>query len=510
MRGAPPGADVRRALFVSAFVVATAGLIYELVAGALASYLLGDSVTQFSLIIGVYLSAMGVGSYASKFIERNLLARFVEIELAVALLGGFEAPALFAAFAWTDRFQWLLFGLVASIGALVGLELPLLIRILKQSESLKDLVARVFFLDYIGALVASLVFPLLLVPQLGLFRTSLAVGILNAAVALWATTLFEGARPVIWRLRGLSAAALVALSLGLAFASEAEKTLEAGLFADPVVLQVKSPYQRIAVTHGDGDTRLFLNGALQFSTVDEYRYHEALVHPAMTSVAQPRSVLVLGGGDGMAAREVLRYASVRRVVLVDLDPEVTRLFSGRDRLSHLNGEALRDPRVEVINADAFTWLVEGDDDEAFDAVIIDFPDPNNYGLGKLYTNYFYSVLKRRLAPGAAMGIQSTSPLFSPEAYWCIARTLESEGFSVKPYHAFVPAFGEWGFLLASPAPQETRRPLPEGLRFLDEATLATLFHFPPDMARRDGPINRLDNQALVRLYEKDWRKIGGR
>ena len=194
---------------------------------------------------------------------------------------------------------------------------------------------------------------------------------------------------------------------------------------------------------------------------------------------------------------------------MDLDPEVTRLFAGRDRLSHLNGDALRDPRVEIVNADAFNWLIEAEDTR-FDAVIIDFPDPNNFGLGKLYTNYFYSLLKRRLAPGAAIGVQATSPLFSPEAYWCIARTLESEGFGVRPYHAFIPAFGEWGFLLAASGEVPPLRPLPPGLRFLDDATLATLFHFPPDMARRDGPVNRLDNQALVRLYEKDWRKIGGR
>lgn len=508
MESRPAPSGFRHVLFLSAFVIATCGLVYELVAGALASYLLGDSVTWFSLIIGTYLSAMGAGSYASKYLDRALLARFVEIEVAVALIGGFEAPLLFAGFVYSAAFKVMLFALVFMVGALVGLELPLLIRILERETSLKELVARVLFLDYIGALAASLAFPLVLVPQLGLFRTSLAIGLLNATVALGTTFVFDAAPAVLLRLRLLAGGALVVLGLSLVGAGAAEKELEARLFADPIVFSEVTPYQRLAVTHQAGDTRLFINGALQFSTVDEYRYHEALVHPAMVAVDVPRRVLVLGGGDGLAVREVLRHEGVEEVLLVDLDPAMTRIFRDRSELSQLNGAALSDARVTIVNEDAFTFLRERAKSQGyFDIAIVDFPDPNNYGLGKLYTDRFYRMLLNVLTDDGVATIQSTSPLYSPSAYWCIARTVAHSGFTIRPYHAYIPSFGEWGYILASRQADVHFGALPDGLRFLDRATLDTLFHFPPDMRVEDGPINRLDNQALVRLYEEDWREM---
>jgi len=409
-----------------------------------------------------------------------------------------------------DLFRVLLFGLVSLVGILVGLELPLLIRILERNTTLKELVARVLFLDYIGALAASLAFPLLALPKLGLFRTSLVFGLINAGVALWTTFLFEAAAPVRNRLRVMSVATLAVLLGGLVAAGPLERKLQAQLFADPVVLSQASPYQRVIVTHHDEDTRLFLNGALQFSSLDEYRYHESLVHPALAAHGEVRRVLVLGGGDGMAVREVLRWPEVEAVTLVDLDPLVTELFTSRPELVALNGGSLSDGRVSVVNADAFAWLREARDQgstDRYDAVIVDFPDPSSYSVGKLYTNHFYRLLQARMAPDGVVALQATSPLYSAEAFWCIVRTLESEALQVRPYHAYVPAFGEWGFVLAGDHLPDGFGPLPEGLRFLDRATLGTLFSFPPDMGRRDGPINRLDNQVLVRLYESDWKRM---
>ena len=181
-------------LYLNVLAIATCGLIYELLAGTLASYLLGDSVTQFSLVIGVYLSALGVGAWLSQYVDEKIARTFIEVELALALIGGASAPLLFVAFAWIDWFRILLFGVVFVIGVLVGLELPLLMRILKDHLDFNDLVSRVLTFDYIGALLASLMFPILLVPYLGLVRTSLVFGILNALVGLWGTYLL---RPIL-------------------------------------------------------------------------------------------------------------------------------------------------------------------------------------------------------------------------------------------------------------------------------------------------------------------------
>jgi spermidine synthase len=493
-----------RALFVSVFLVATCGLAFELIAGALASYLLGDSVTQFSLVIGVYLGGMGLGSWLSRHLERDLVERFVEIEVAVALLGGFEAALLYAGFALTPAFRPLLFVLVSLVGIGVGLELPLLVRILETRTTLKELVARVLALDYVGALCASLLFPLVLVPHLGLLRSSLALGMVNASVALWTTFLFESGG--VLRLRVYSAGALVLLALGLAGARAYEERIDAGLYAAPVVLSESTPYQRIVIT-GDGDeTRLYLDGNLQFASLDEYRYHEALVHPAMAAARSPSSVLVLGGGDGLALREVLKWPSVRDVTLVDLDPAMVRLFRDRPELARLNAGAFSDPRVTAVSADAFTWLqAPSQAARRWDVEILDFPDPNHFALGKLYTTTMYAAARDHLAPGGTMSVQATSAYFSRDAFWCIVRTLRHVGMDARPYHAYVPSFGEWGFVLAGGA--ATFAALPPGLKFLDADTLPRLFDFPRDMEPVDVPVNRLDNQALVQIYEAEWRAL---
>jgi spermidine synthase len=508
MRGATPAPPLAWVLYVSVLLIATCGLIYELCAGALATYLLGNSVTQFSLVIGTYLSAMGVGSYLSRFFERDLLARFVEIEIIVALVGGFEAPLLFGLFAYSTAFRLLLYGFVALVGIGVGLELPLLMRILTEHTTLKELVARVMALDYVGALVASVLFPVLLVPRLGLLRTSLVFGLVNAVVALLSTVMFAEPSFMRTRLRVMASGAIALLLLGLWGSDRWERRIEQDLFADPVVLRAISPYQHLTLTSKEGDTRLFLDGGLQFSTLDEFRYHESLVHPAMTAATRHERVLVLGGGDGLAVREVLRWPDVQQVTLVDLDPLVTDLFTDRPELAAINTRSLHDPRVEIVNADAFLWLQQ--QHEPYDVVIADFPDPNDYGLGKLYTTQFYKLVLRVLHPDGAFTVQATSPMWSPTAYWCIVRTLGEVGLTTRPYHAYIPSFGEWGFVLAArdrePLP---RHPLPAELRFLDEATLRGLFVFPKDLHRRETPPNRLDNQVLVRLYEQDWRSLQG-
>ncbi|HWQ32687.1 MAG TPA: polyamine aminopropyltransferase [Blastocatellia bacterium] len=492
-------------LFLNVLIIAVCGLVYELLAGTLASYVLGDSVTQFSLIIGIYLSAMGAGAWLSGFLERGLAAKFVEVQLGVALLGGLSAPLLFLTFSRFDQFQIVLYPLVFAIGALVGLEIPLLMRILKDLLDFKDVISRVLTFDYIGALIASLLFPLFLVPRLGLVRTSLVMGLLNAGVGLWSTWLLESSiRNRATGLRARAAIVIVLLAIGLIKADRLTSLAEDNLFADPIVYARNTPYQRIIVTRNRAGFQLFLNGHLQFSSTDEYRYHEALVHPPLMAAANPRRVLILGGGDGLALREALRYQRVESVTLVDLDPEMTKLSANFQPLAELNQNSFADRRVRVINQDAMIWLEEGG--EQFDAAIVDFPDPNTFALGKLYTTRFYRLLKARLAPGAAVSVQSTSPLFARTSYWCIIRTMEAAGFAVRPYHLSVPSFGEWGFVLARTEAFEIPARVPEGLRFLNEQSLKAMFLLPADLGPVPVEINRLDNQMLVRYYESEWKR----
>lgn len=494
-------------LFLNVLIVATCGLIYELLAGTLASYVLGDSVTQFSLIIGIYLSAMGVGSWLSGFIDKALAKRFVDIELAVAVLGGFSAPLLFITFSRVSYFYVVLYFVVFSIGVFVGLEIPLLLRILKDKIEFKQLVSRVLALDYIGALVASILFPILFVPRLGLIRTSLIFGMLNAGVALWGTWLL---RPLIKSgitgLRIRAAIVIALLLIALIKANKLTSLAEDEMFADEIVYTKDTPYQRIVITRGRAGFQLFLNGNLQFSSTDEYRYHEALVHPPMLLANNPKRVLVLGGGDGLALREVLKYPSVEKVTLVDLDPDMTRLSSRFPLLANLNKRSFDDPRVQVLNEDAFIW-VEDTSEPRYDAAIVDFPDPNSFALGKLYTTRFYRLLRTRLNDNAAISVQSTSPMFARNSYWCIVRTLEAAGFVVRPYYTAVPSFGLWGFALARTTPFEIPHNPPAGLKFLDDATLTAMFTLSSDIGPVPVEINRLDNQALVRYYEGEWRRF---
>lgn len=493
------------ALLVSVFIIASCGLVYELIAGTLASYLLGDSVTQFSTVIGAYLFAMGIGSWLSRYIVRGLIARFIQIELAVGILGGFSAPALFLIFAWGGTFRLALYALVLIIGILVGLEIPLVMRILKQQFAFKDLVSQVLTLDYLGALAVSLLFPILLAPHLGLNRTSLLFGLLNVLVAAWALWLFRDQLPQLPWLRGQCIAAILALIVGFIAADRLTALAEENLYADEIVLAHSSPYQRIVVTRWKDDLRLFLNNNLQFSSRDEYRYHEALVHPGLSTVLNARRVLVLGGGDGLAVREILRYDSVEAITLVDLDPAMTELFAQHPLLTPLNGNALNSPKVRIINTDAFQWLTQNA--ETFDFIVVDFPDPTNYSLGKLYTQTFYRLLTKHLAVNGAVVIQTTSPLYARQSFWCIVHTLQSVGLQVAPYHAYVPAFGEWGFALAT---QQTWQPpthYPPGLRFLTIDTTPLLFQFPPDMGPVETAVNRLNNQILVHYYEREWNQV---
>ena len=489
-------------LLGSVFAIATCGLIYELICGTLASYLLGDSVTQFSTVIGVYLFAMGIGSYLSRFIQRDVVALFIRLEFLIGLVGGSAAAALFLLFAEVSSFRVVLYALIVVVGTMVGLEIPLMLRILRERLEFKDLISKVFTFDYIGALAASLLFPLLLVPHLGLVRSGFLFGMINVAVGLVAVEMLRGELGAARLLRVSGWLALLLLAVGFAGSTRIMAWSEKANYVDEIIYAHSSPYQRVVLTRSNDDLRLYLNNNLQFSSRDEYRYHESLVHAGLARLPQARHVLIFGGGDGLAAREVLKYPQIDDITLVDLDAAVTGLFSQQEKLTELNGHALTSPKLHLINADAFIWLRA--QTQRYDFIIADFPDPSNFSVGKLYTTAFFDLVHRVLAPDGAMVVQCTSPYVARQAFWCVDHTLRATGFVTEPYHIYVPSFGEWGFILASATPLPTQWHFPTPLHYLNTETAAALFSFPPDMADVPAEINRLNNQALVRYFEEEW------
>ena len=494
-------------LYVTVVLVATCGLVYELVAGAVSTYLLGDSVTQLSTVIGVHLSAMGVGAWLSKYVEERVAERFVDCQIAASFVGGLGGPVLYLTFAQSSHVRLVLYLLVASTGILVGAEIPLLMRVLKRRVAFKDVVPRVLSLDYAGALLGALVFALLLLPSLGILRTGVVFGILGVVSALWGTwVLGSSLEPGPLRIRAF--VALAVLGGALAASQKIVLVADEALLLHPVAFTKQTEYQRIVLTQARSGVSLFLDGNLQFASIDEYRYHEALVHPAFSVAEKKENVLVLGGGDGLAVREILKHPEVKSVTLVDLDKGMTGLARELPLLRELNQSSLFDPRVRVVNDDAMVWITQDHEGvpRKFDVVIVDFPDPNNFALGKLYTVRFYRLLLERLAERGIVSVQSTSPLVARRSFWCVVRSIEAAGFTARPYHALVPSFGEWGFVLAGRGALPLPSHVPSGLKYLTDATVASLFDIAPDMSAVPVEVNRLNNQMLVRYYEEEWQR----
>lgn len=493
------------ALLASIVLIAAGGLICELLIATVAAYLLGNSVTQFSLTIGLFLGAMGLGSHLSQGLRQHLLDIFIRTEIALGLLGGASVALLF----WSYTLQPLYWGVflvvVISIGALTGLELPVLTRLLRRYGTLRRIIAQALAFDYIGALLGALLFPLLLLPWLGLMRTACLVGLLNLAVAAWNIRVFrhqiDAPRP-LWYACGIG---VTLLSVGFVYSLQVISLLEGQLYEDTVLHAAQTPYQRVVLTRWKDDLRLFLDGRLQFSSLDEYRYHEALVHPAMALPPVTAQVLLLGAGDGLAAREILKYPQVERLTLVDIDAQITRLAQTFPPLMQLNQQALLQPRVHLVHADAQTFLAQ--EAQLYDVIIADFPDPSVEVLAKLYTVEFYRLVKRRLAPSGVFVTQATSPFFTRQAFWCIVQTLTTAGLVVAPYHAYVPSFGDWGFVLAAPRPLPSLRlTVSVPTRFLTSETLPTLFVFGQDVQAVPVEPSTLDQPFVLRYHNQSaWQ-----
>lgn len=498
-------------LYLSILIIAVCGIVYELIIGAVSSYLWGDSVFYFSVTIGLYMSAMGLGAFVSKFIRQALFDAFVFSEILIGLLGGTSSLFLFWAYTAGDWYEFAMVAVTLLIGALVGIEIPLLIRLLEQHETLRRNVAHVLTYDYIGGLIGALLFPLVFLPVLGLIRTALVLGIMNISIAI---SNFIRHRQLLRFLAFQSICACIVLGgqIYLLLTSQTQQDLlEQRLYHDKVIFSRQTPYQQLTITRWHKDIRLFINGGLQFSSLDEYRYHESLVHVPFAAVKKNvESVLVLGGGDGLAVREVLKYPEVRKITLVDLDPEVTHIFQSAPLLTALNQGSLNHPKVRILHQDAFKFAEM--DMDFYDIILVDLPDPSHTALAKLYAREFYQFLKKRLSYAGVMVTQSTSPFFAQEAFWCIYKTLKATGFNVLPYHVEVPSFGNWGFQLASVQPLNPENLLLKEkipLRFLNAQILHTLFYFPEDLKQdlNQLKINTLFQPVILNYYDKGWNKM---
>jgi len=494
-------------LIISVFIAGLCSIIYELLIGTTSSYFLGDSVKQFSLTIGFYMAAMGFGSYISRYFTQNLLEKFIGVEILLGLLGGVSVPVLYLAFAYTNQFEVYKFGFILSIGALIGLEIPLLTRLMDDYYSLKVNISNILSLDYFGALIATLLFPFILLPFVGTFKSSLVFGLVNMIIGfinLWAfkDELSSYSRKLYFVVSVLATAILTTMLFG---STALLNNWHNQAYEDRVVFAKQSNYQSVVVTKNKEDIRLFLNGSLQFSSIDEYRYHESLIHVPMSVGRDIKNVLILGGGDGMAIRELLKYPQIEHITLVDLDPVVTEIAISNHYLKTLNQDSLKNSKVTILNKDAFVFLKESR--QKFDFVVSDLPDPNNVSLARLYSIEFYKFLQNRMSDDAIFVSQATSPFFAKKTFWCIDRTIKYSGIThTYPYHVNVPSFAEWGFIMASKSKIDISKiDIQVETKFLENSTAKKAFLFGKDIKVNSKSYSSLDSPVVLNYYLSEWK-----
>lgn len=503
-----------RALLLAAVAACAAcGIIYELALLTLSASLDGGGIVATSLIVAGYIAALGVGALLVKPLLAHAAITFVAVEALLGIVGGLSAAALYVVFAFLDGSvgsTWVLAASTALIGGLVGAEVPLLMTLLQRGRTAGAAdagrtLANLNAADYLGALLGGLVWPFLLLPHLGMIRGAAATGMINlaaaAVVAIFLLRQLVSTRQLALALCALAAAVGLLATL-LLRSADVETTSRQRLYADPIVAYRHTAYQEIVVTRRGDDTRLYLDGGLQFSTRDEYRYTESLVYPALGNGAH--SVLVLGGGDGLAARELLRQPGISKIVQVELDPAVIDI--ARTTLRGANGGSLDNPRVAVLTEDAMKWL-RGPNVDRFDAVIVDLPDPDTPVLGRLYSTEFYALVAHALAPGGLMVVQAGSPFSTPTAYWRTISSIRAAGYAVTPYHVHVPTFGDWGFALAQRADAAPTPKVPTNappLRYLNQQVLDAAGAFGGDIGPRPVEPSTLDNPRIVEDMRKGY------
>ncbi len=498
-------------LKIALFATGLSGIVAEYVLSTLATYFLGDSVFQWTMIVSIMLFSMGIGSRISKYFLKNLLQKFILIEFTLSILVAFVSVITYLSAAFIGIEGIVIYMLSIIVGLLIGLEIPLVIRLNDQYESLRSNISSAMENDYYGSLLGGVFFAFVGLPYLGLTYTPFVLGSVNLVVAISLMLL-------LWnkldsRLKTQLGAASLLVILGIAIgALFAKKIIDFGenqRYADKVIYTEQTPYQRITITQSNGEFWLFINGNQQLSTIDEIMYHEPLVHPPMMLSPNPRNILVMGGGDGGAVREILKYSAVDSITLVDLDPAMTRLGQEYPLLVQMNQNAMNHPRLKIINADGYNYLE--DSKKFFDVIIIDLPDPKSIELGRLYSYEFYRLCYRQLRPHGVIITQAGSPYFAARAFNCIDKTMEEAGFTTAPLHNQVVTLGEWGWVLGVKG--STKEELKTNLQNLhfdtvptrwinhESMTLITSFGKPAFRNARDSvEVNKIHNPVLFKYY----------
>ncbi|MEH6450720.1 MAG: polyamine aminopropyltransferase [Oleispira sp.] len=537
------------------FTTGASGLVNEYVLATITTYILGNSIEQFSMVIASMMLMMGVsGLVQSKMSDNNLLQKFIAVEVIMALLGGFAPLAIYAAYGYLENsFQIVHYFFVLAVGFLIGFEIPLVMRIIDQHKiKLRTNLTLVYAMDYIGAFVGAVIWVEYLLKNYPLTEISFIVAGFNFIVASITIIYFLKQKlilkPAIYIVLLFITSAL--LIIGFVSNRDISSLLEQRFYDDPIVHKETTKYQHLVITHnsGSGDTRLYINGNTQFSSLDEERYHDFLVHPLMKAAVSRENLLILGGGDGLALREVNKYSDVKNITLVDLDPDMVKVASTNKMLTDLNKHSFKNAQlatmpfqvidsgakqgiylsengseatsewvasVTVYNIDADLFL-RNKPKQKWDAVIIDLPDPSGIEISKLYSKQFYQNLKRYLTPNAYISIQSTSPYHAKDAYIAIGNTLKSAGFNVLPYRQNIPSFGDWGYYLAwtaSEQPADLKKRLsnieefPVETAFITPELLASSFAFGRgELQTKNTCINTLMEPCLLTAYtDRSWQ-----
>lgn len=503
------------------FSTGASGLVNEYVLATITTYILGNSIEQFSIVIASMMLMMGIAGFVqSKMSDNNLIYKFIGVEVVMAVLGGFAPLAIYGAFAYFEyNFSVVHYFFVLSVGFLIGFEIPIVMRIINQQKiNLKTNLAIVYAMDYIGAFVGAIIWVKVLLKFYPLTEISFIVAGFNFAIALITVTYFIFTDFIKHRVITAMIMLMTAVVLLIGYLNNRDISdlFEQHFYDDPIIHKTTTKYQHIVLTQNKqlGDIRLYINGNTQFSSLDEKRYHDLLVHPVMSIAHKPEHALILGGGDGLALRELLKYKNLQSITLVDLDPDMVKLATENPQLRKLNKDAFQDARLHVsppgnvnsvnvkgvyletedsttkkiqsewvatvdvysIDADQF---IRAKNYQRWDVVIIDFPDPSSVELSKLYSKQFYRKLRTHLSANAFVSIQSTSPYHSKESFLAIGNTLKAAGFNILPYRQNIPSFGEWGFHLAwSSASGENEEQIKNNLKSVEKFSVNTDYVTP--------------------------------